>query len=172
MNPTPIAQPFDGLNSGVPYQSVANLDWAENFSEKKQNSNVLTLTVPLDLKRRKIYAWLYVKPSNAADYFCDCRLNFFFGTSPMGFLPLRVGISDGTANSSVQNSLVSAFTTQGTANADSLGIYVGNQNGTEPASLSLQPLYVFGAFDRVVLECKDLRNVTYFRTFAAVISSQ
>lgn len=90
----------------------------------------------------------------------------------MSYLPLRVGISNGAANTVVPNSLVSAFTSAGTANADSLGVFVGNQQGSEPNSLSLQPLYIYGEFDRVVLECKELKNVTYFRTFAGVISSR
>jgi hypothetical protein len=170
MQPQPqtIPQPYSG---GVPYNSVADLQWQENLRETRANSQVLQLTVPLDLVRRKIYAWLYVSPSNSADYFCDCRINFFRGTSPAGYLPLRVGISNGTANTVVPNSLVSAFTSAGTANADSLGVFVGNQQGSEPNSLSLQPLYIYGLFDRAVLECKELKNVTYFRTFAGIISS-
>jgi hypothetical protein len=164
-----IPQPFGGA---AVYSSVASLEWAENNRETKAKSDVLVLTVPLDLTRRKIYAWLYVSPSNSSDYFCDCRLNFFKGTSPMSYLPLRVGISNGAANTVVPNSLVSAFTSAGTANADSLGVFVGNQQGSEPNSLSLQPLYIYGEFDRVVLECKELKNVTYFRTFAGVISSR
>lgn len=164
-----IAQPRPGA---IPYSSIAGLEWAENLTENRPNTNVLTLQVPLDLPRRKIYAWLYVSPSVATDYFCDCRMNFFAGTSSMGWLPLRVGLSNGLPGTIVPNSLVSAFTTQGTANADSLGIYVGSKGANEPNSLSLQPLYIFGEFDRIVIECRELKNVTYYRTFAGIISSR
>jgi len=170
LNPTIIAKPE--TFGAIPYSSVASLDWAENQNQTAQTQKVLELQVPLDMPRRKIYAWLYVKPTGAgADYYCDCRLSFYKGTSAMGFLPLRIGASNGNANTVVPSSLVSAFTTNGTTAADSLGVFLGNQQTGEPNSITLQPLYISGQFDRIVLECRGLQNVTYYRTFAACISS-
>jgi hypothetical protein len=162
---------FDLQGNAAPSQTVADLQQGEIASITGARNGVIELQVPLNTPRRKLYGWHYVSASVTTDFFCKAEMAFFAGNSFLGTLPFSVGISNGSGSTCLPYSITSAFTTQSSNTADSLGLFVGSQNGSEPKSISLQPLYITGEFDLIRINVKEMKNVTYARLFAACVSS-
>ena len=162
---------FNLQGNAAPSQTVADLQSGEIQSIATPKNAVIELTVPLNTPRRKLYGWHYAAPSTSTDYFSKAEFSFYAGNSLLGKLPFSIGVSNGNANTVLPVSIASAFTTQSTNTADSLGIFIGNQNGSEPKSISLQPLYITGEFDLIRINLTEVRNINYARLFVACVSS-
>ncbi len=126
--------------------------------------NCIDFSVPYSLLTRKIYAWIFATTSGA-NWWVKAQIGFWRQQSALGSLPLSIG--GGTFGN---QSLVSVCTSNGQNVQDCLGVYIANPP-TGVTSLTLQPLYITGQFDRMTLSITDANGVTSIRGLMACISS-
>ena len=164
LNPTPSAVGLTGFDPV--YQKVSDFQFGEKIAFSGPAQNLITLSVPANTPNRKIYAWLWA--SAAANFLVQGVITFYVGQSPMGALP--VSIAGGTFG---QQSVASVCTTNGSNVQDCLGVYLTQTTGNQPASLILQPLYLYGNFDSLTFSViNQPLGVTSMRALLACISSQ
>lgn len=119
-----------------------------------------------DLKRRKIYAWVYVQGANA---YVRAQINFYRDGQQVGSLPIS-GQSGTPAG--LNESLLCACTTGGNAIGDTIGLFVTNPVDQQPLQIPLQPQYLYGIFDKADVSITDQSaTVTYVRLFLAILSN-
>lgn len=161
-SPTPQGPIFLG--------NAPQLDWAEVVNQTNLQQGLCEVLPPVDLERRKLYAWMAINASNTADNYVKAVIQFYRQNGKVGSLPLEAGASSG-ANSVVKSSLVSITTVSGSNVADSIGFTVSNPQTWQVPSLVLQPSYHKGRIDRVTIDLLSWANVTAVRLFLAVVSN-
>ena len=146
-------------------------DFGENQSvTAAPQKNVLTVPLLEHLRDRKVYAWLWVNPSNAADYMAKCEIEFWRNYHKVGSLLLAEALA--TAAATLGES-VPTCTIVG-ANAvisDSIGLYVASPTGTQPQSLVLQPHCIKIAADLATISVTQFLNITSIRLWLGISSS-
>jgi len=169
---TPQVQPIIGK---APPPTPATDFQADEFSgNTRQPNGVCSLSLVSQLSRRLIYAWLWVAPTAANDYFVKGSIKFFHNQQNVGTLPLGIGSAAG-GTGKMSASLATIATTGGTNLVDSLGLYVGSPvtvNGVvQPNSVLLQPQRIKGTADQAVITIDELWNVAGYRLYFAVKST-
>lgn len=123
--------------------------------------------VPSNLKRRKIFCWVWVLNGNS---YIRAKINFSLNGSIVGSLPVS-GLNNTPPG--LNESLINVCTTGGTAVGDTLGLYIANPADGQPTSLTLQPQYVYGEFDSASIQITDaiLGTGGYARFFLGILSN-
>lgn len=169
MNPTPSASGLQGFDPV--YTKVSDFQFGEKIAFAGPVQNVIDLSVNANTPNRKIYAWLWAATTTTTTPFAvQGIITFYKGNSQAGTMPLSIGLG-----SAVTQSLPSVCTTNGTNVQDCLGVFLASATGTQPASIILQPLYIYGIFDRLTLSIQNTTGTTGatpLRAMLAVISSQ
>lgn len=163
MNPVNATNGLEGF--APTYQRVSDFQFGDMVTFTSVAQEVISLNVPQKTPNRKIYAWLWVNNSQST-YYAKGVITFYRDNSKMGQLPICIG------GGTLTQSLASVCTTSGSNVQDCLGVYLANPTGTQPTSLILQPLYIYGEFDRLTFAVTDISNVTSMRALLACTSSQ
>lgn len=134
------------------------------------NIGILPLPLLPQLKRRKIYTWVATTVSNATDNYFKARINFLRNQQKVGSLPLSFGNAT-SVTAKLQASIATVSITGGLNLSNCLGLSVATPSGTQPANLILQPQTIIGVMDQASIQVDELWNVTAYRIFFAIISS-
>jgi hypothetical protein len=180
--PNPVSQPdrvpqgeFAPAASNVPQMALEATQFAygEAPSVLQLNPTAIVFQVDHTLRQRKIYAWLWTNPSNAADYFVRCEIQFYRGQTKIGYLPLGEAIS-AAANSVVPQTIVAigVGSIGGVETKDCIAIYPALPQGTQPTGIILQPQCIYAEFDEIRLAVVDMKNMTGIRLWLGCISSK
>ena len=171
---------FSGGGQGVEgfqpvAQSVSDFTQGEIIALQTIKPDAIKISVSSELTRRKLYLWLWADASVAGDFFVKGQLQFYKNGSQLGVMPVAIGVlpSGGTQ----QVSLASVCVTGGQAGLDSMGLYVGNPQGSQPATVIMQPQYINGVIDEIRFSVLEIKNVTNtagqgIRAWLGCISSQ
>jgi hypothetical protein len=174
MNPiqaTPTIQGFDPV-----VQSVSDFQQGEIQAVQRPKSDAIKLALPINLLRRKVYAWIWADVTNASDFWAKGSIQFYKNNSRIGSMPIAV--ANGTSISAPgTSSIPTVCTSGGIGGTDTIGLYIANPQGSQPASVILQPLYLYGQVDEVRFNLDEVRNISTtsglgVRCWLAVISSQ
>jgi hypothetical protein len=153
-------------------QQVADFQYGELRGYSANSVNYSRLgTTGIDffpsaaLFRRKVYGWISCEFSSNG--ICACSLQFLFNKSIVGKLPLA------TANIPTLslNSWPSLFTTSTQSVQDALLLSVSNPVYNQGSTVILQPCYLYGKFDEVIVNVDTIQNVTDIRIWVGVVSS-
>jgi hypothetical protein len=153
------------------FQSGEDQGQSGGSARTKPATKIIDFAVAKQLRRRKIYGWIFVADSNTSDYFVLAQVNFSKNNTNVGKLPLAIGNQTATS-SLLQTSFVTVFITGGNSVQDCIGLYVTNPVNGQPSSVVLQPLYIYGEFDEISVDILQTRNITDCRIFLACLSSQ
>jgi hypothetical protein len=128
------------------------------------NSGLCAVSLPSNLKRRKIYAWIYVKDANA---YVKAQINFYRNGSPVGSVP--ISLAGGTV--ALNETLINVCTTGGTSITDTIAAFISNPVDTQPQAITLQPQYLYGEMDKADISITDKSGVSYVRLLLVIISN-
>lgn len=140
----------------------------ENKSVIGRGNALCNCIINSNLRRRKIYAWIYAQPSVGTACYVKANIVFFRNGSQLGRIPIGVSAA---SPAGLQQSLLNVCTTGGTPVSDSAGLYVATPVDQQPVSILLQPQYIYGEFDQANMEILETNNVTYCRLMLAIISN-
>lgn len=132
--------------------------------------DIIDFALHHSLRRRQVYAWLWVNPSNAADYMAKLEIVFWRNYSRVGTLPLAAALS--SVAGTVQETVATAFVVGGNIIADSILIYIAQPTGTQPNSVIVQPRNLMVEADRVTVSVLQFVNMTGIRVWLGVVSSE
>jgi len=171
MNEKPNLQGFDPV-----FQTVSDFQQGEVSGLQSRKEDAIKLNVAVTLPRRKVYCWFWADVTNASDYWAQGVLTFWRNNSKVGEMPVSVANAS-LAQSPLATSLPTVCTSGGQGGQDTIGLWVANPQGSQPAAVNLQPLYLYGAIDEVRFTLRDLRNISTsaglgVRAYVAVMSSQ
>lgn len=146
------------------------MEFGEAASITSVQRSVIDFGLVESLRDRKIYAWLWTNPSNAASYAVVCEIEFWRNYSKIGSLFLSEAVSSVAGD--IGQSLVTGFVTGGNVVTDTIAIFPAQPTGTQPNSVKLQPQYIRVAADRVTVSVNTFLNMTGIRLWLGVISSE
>ncbi len=158
------------------FQTVSDFQQGEFQGVQTPKINAIKLNVSAELQRRKVYCWLWADVTNASDYWAQGVITFHSNNTKVGEMPVSVAIAS-LAQSPLSNSLPTVCTSGGSGGLDTIGLFICNPQGGQPASVSLQPLYLYGKIDEIRFSLNSVRNVSTtaglgVRCWLGVISSQ
>jgi len=155
--------------SAPAYQLVSDYQYGEVLSVTTRSERVISLSLPVQLRRRKIYCWVWANNSQT-DFYIDARIIFWRNNSKLGSLPISLAQSQG-GSTAVTRSRASIAVTQGAAVQDSLGLYVANPATGQPSTIIMQPLYIVGEIDEATISVDEIYKVTSARYYLGIVSS-
>ena len=167
---SPASGTLQKIGSIPAYQQISDFQSAELQIGSFPGNNLISVSVPRNLAKRKIYHWIWALPTSGTNYLLKGSLVFFNQGAKVGTMPLSVGVCP-IANGAYQQTQVTVCNVLGASMADSIGIYPANPSGGQPSSLVLQPLYLEGEIDEVRTSISVQTNVSVYRLWIGVISS-
>ncbi len=155
----------------LPEHSVkgTQLVYGEAISVAAPARNVIDFGLVASLRRRKLYAYLFVNPAAGTEYMCKCDIDFYRNFTKIGTLPLNANLSTGT---NIVETVVAAALAGGNAERDCIAIYLSNPVNGQVASNILQPQNLMIEADRVTVSVNVLTTITNIRLWIGVLSSE
>ncbi len=172
------------------------------FPVLTQNKAVIELHPARDLKRRKLYVWLWADSSSMGNWFVRGHIDLLSGSSKLSVLPVAIGPAlNSTYNgvfltAGIAGSVPMCGMTGGVITEDTILLTVGTvltlENNasplttqTQPSQVVLQPFNIYGQLDGVVLNIDDFSppvgspagnnwsaGILGLRAFMAVVSNE
>lgn len=129
------------------------------------------ITVPLRLQERRIYLYMEVKQSAAAQFLAWADVVAYKGGSPVGNFPAKLADFTGVTPG---RSVSTLFNAGGSPVGDSLVLRLAQPFDPNVTSVVVQPLRVNGQFDQLAFSLNGLSgtNLTGFRAYLACLSTQ
>lgn len=133
----------------------------------------LKLTLPLSLPERRLYLYVEVRQSAAAEFFMWGEVQLTKGNVPVGKFPAKLASFSG-APAPVNKSVSTLFNAGGSPVGDSIVLTLAQPFDAAVTSVVIQPLRVNVECDKVVFSMEGLRgtNLTGFRAYLACNSTR
>lgn len=151
-------------------QSSLEFVWGEQQTINVPGKQQILLNISAPLKKRKLYLYLWGSAASGADNYIKAWVRFSLSGSQVGALPCFIGNSVGS-NSKVDASLPSLMISGGNPIADSLGIVLSNNVGSQPNTVLLQPNIISVEADLASLDIDSQFGNNTMRAFIAIRSN-
>ena len=144
-----------------------------NGSTPLQTGTGVTLFVPYNLTKRKIYFYIWGNFGAATDYCIMGTIHLINAAGEdIGKIPVGIGLSAGNGGTVLGQSIASFVNSGGSAMADSLSLILCNPVGNQPTNGTLlQPFNVDSPCSQVKFTIDKQLNCVDARYYLAVISS-
>lgn len=136
-------------------------------------AKALELSLPEDLIHRKIYFYIWVNPTNNADYALIGTLRLLDASgSQIGGIPVAAAISAQNGATALGESVVSYCNTGGGPVQDTMSLILVNPVANQPTNgILLQPFYLTARIARIVFSIDKVLNVQDTRYYLEVVSN-
>jgi hypothetical protein len=137
--------------SPVSYQAECDFSYGECLACASPQRDIIVLQVPRQLKRRKLYLWLYVTTA-LTDYAIVGEIAFYFTQTKIGSLPISATLSK-TGGGSIVPATTPCICSGagGTSTQNTVTIYPSNPVNAGQQSVNLQPVSIQATCDEIHL---------------------
>lgn len=157
--------------------TLSNWSWKEEIlvSSTNKRPDALRISVPPQLQERRIYLYLEVKQSAAAEYQLDGKIYARYSAAPVAIFPAQ--IADFTTSAppdTINQSYASLLNAGGSPVGDSCVLRLAQPFNVSITSVVLQPLRFNGLIDEIVFSIDALRgsNLQGWRAFLGCLSTK
>jgi hypothetical protein len=172
--PAPLPKPVVPTRekNPIPYQAENDFQGGEVLAVATPQRDVIILTIPRALRKRKIYLWLY--PATVlTDFAVTGDISFYLTGQKIGSLPVGFGLSQ-TGGGSIVPQTVACVCPQATVmttTENTLTIFPANPATAPYQKIQIQPLYINLTADEIRLSLTGFTAGTIsIRAYLACIS--